>query len=77
MRDLIEGVFSEKDTSKNKIDGIETNSEIKSESDLLVEMKRVEKQMREAAKNLEFEKAAKYRDALKDLKDKFLSGSFS
>ena len=40
-------------------------------------MKRVEKQMREAAKNLEFEKAAKYRDALKDLKDKFLSGSFS
>jgi excinuclease ABC subunit B len=77
VRDLIEGVFSEKDTSKNKIDGIETNSEIKSESDLLVEMKRVEKQMREAAKNLEFEKAAKYRDALKDLKDKFLSGSFS
>ena len=77
VRDLIEGVFSDKDTSKNKIDGIETNSEIKSESDLLVEMKRVEKQMREAAKNLEFEKAAKYRDALKDLKDKFLSGSFS
>ena len=77
VRDLIEGVFSEKDTSKNKIDGIETNNEIKSESDLLVEMKRVEKQMREAAKNLEFEKAAKYRYALKDLKDKFLSGSFS
>ena len=42
-----------------------------------MEMKRVEKQMREAAKNLEFEKAAKYRDALNSLKDKFLSGSFN
>ncbi len=77
VRDLIEGVFSERDSNKGSVNGKEASKEIKSESDLLVEMKRVEKQMRESAKNLEFEKAAQYRDTLKSLKDKFLSGSFN
>ena len=38
-------------------------------------MKRVEKRMREAAKNLEFEKAAEYRDTLKSHKAQFISGA--
>ena len=75
VKDLIEGVFSEKEANRNGREKVDKQTEIKSESDLMVEMKRVEKRMREAAKNLEFEKAAEYRDTLKSLKAQFISGA--
>jgi excinuclease ABC subunit B len=75
VRDLIEGVFSEKEVNAKGKEKVDKETEIKSESDLMVEMKRVEKRMREAAKNLEFEKAAEYRDTLKSLKTQFISGA--
>jgi excinuclease ABC subunit B len=40
-----------------------------SEKDLLRELKRVEREMLESARNLEFERAAQLRDQLKDLKE--------
>jgi excinuclease ABC subunit B len=43
-----------------------------SEKDLAKEIKRLEKQMLEHARNLEFEQAAKVRDQLGRLKDKVL-----
>ncbi|MDP4835938.1 MAG: UvrB/UvrC motif-containing protein, partial [Burkholderiales bacterium] len=70
-------VYSEPSSSGNSKSKTERPAEIKSESDLLVEMKRVEKRMKEAAKNLEFEKAAECRDTLKSLKDRFISGSLA
>jgi excinuclease ABC subunit B len=44
------------------------------ETQLAKEIKSLEKQMHEAAKNLEFEKAAEYRDELKRLKNKLFVG---
>ena len=40
------------------------------EKDLTRELKRLEKEMLEAAKNLEFERAAELRDQLKELKER-------
>ncbi len=77
VRDLMEGVYSERGSNSNSKSQAESPTEIKSESELLVEMKRVEKRMKEAAKNLEFEKAAELRDVLKTLKERFISGSLT
>ena len=77
VRDLMEGVYSERGSNSNSKSQAESPTEIKSESELLVEMKRVEKRMKEAAKNLEFEKAAELRDVLKSLKERFISGSLT
>ena len=44
------------------------------EKDLTREIKRVEKDMLDAAKNLEFERAAHLRDELKDLKQRLFMG---
>uniref|UniRef100_UPI0025D0C693 UvrB/UvrC motif-containing protein n=1 Tax=Nitrosomonas sp. TaxID=42353 RepID=UPI0025D0C693 len=48
--------------------------DVMSETQLAKEMQRVEKKMLSAAKNLEFEQAARYRDELKSLKNKLLIG---
>jgi excinuclease ABC subunit B len=45
-----------------------------SEMQLAKEIKLLEKQMMDAAKNLEFEQAAQYRDELKRLKNKLFVG---
>ena len=45
-----------------------------SETQLAKEIKLTEKQMMDAAKNLEFEQAARYRDELKRLKNKLFVG---
>lgn len=74
VKDLIDGVFSDSESKRRSKDAQNIVPEIQSESQLLVEMKRVEKQMRDAAKNLEFEKAAQYRDTLNILKNRLLTG---
>ncbi len=74
VKDLIDGVFSDSESKRRSKDEQNIGPDIQSESQLLVEMKRVEKQMRDAAKNLEFEKAAQYRDTLNILKNRLLTG---
>jgi excinuclease ABC subunit B len=46
-----------------------------SEKALTRELKRVEKEMLECAKNLEFERAAELRDQLKELKQRLFIGA--
>ncbi|KQP43417.1 excinuclease ABC subunit UvrB [Pseudorhodoferax sp. Leaf274] len=72
VRDLIDGVYSEK--SGKEAERIEQAAlqrakvEDMSEKDVAREIKRLEKQMLEHARNLEFEKAARVRDQLAHLK---------
>ncbi len=74
VKDLIDGVFSQQ--ASDKKDSLRSaKKSFKSESEILVEMKRVEKLMLKAAKNLEFEQAANYRDSLNQLKAQLISGS--
>jgi len=52
-------------------------AEIKNEQQLAALLQQLEKQMREAAKKFEFERAAQLRDRIRALKQKDLSGLFS
>ncbi|MEK9963477.1 MAG: excinuclease ABC subunit UvrB [Betaproteobacteria bacterium] len=74
VKDLIDGVFSQQASDK-KESLRSAKKSFKSESEILVEMKRVEKLMLKAAKNLEFEQAANYRDSLNQLKTQLISGN--
>ncbi len=73
VRDLIDGVYSEK--SGKEAERLEQGAvekariEDMSEKDIAREIKRLEKQMLEHARNLEFEQAARARDQLARLKD--------
>ncbi|MGH8831675.1 MAG: helicase-related protein, partial [Polaromonas sp.] len=70
IRDLIDGVYSEKSGKEaEKLEMQKALVEDMSEKDIAREIKRLEKQMIEHAKNLEFEKAAKVRDQLHVLKE--------
>jgi excinuclease ABC subunit B len=76
VRDLIDGVYSAKtgrDDAKAEIE--RAKMEDLSEKDLAKEIKRLEKQMLEHAKNLEFEKAARVRDQLATLREAALGGA--
>ncbi|MFC5523726.1 excinuclease ABC subunit UvrB [Polaromonas jejuensis] len=69
IRDLIDGVYSEKSGKEaEKLELQKALVEDMSEKDIAREIKRLEKQMVEHAKNLEFEKAARVRDQLHVLK---------
>ena len=70
VRDLIDGVYSEK-TGKEmaKLELERAKVEDMSEKDIAREIKRLEKQMLEHARNLEFEKAARVRDQLAHLRE--------
>jgi excinuclease ABC subunit B len=74
VRDLIDGVYSEK--AGREADRLEQEAlaraqvEDMSEKDIAREIKRLEKQMLEHARNLEFEKAARVRDQLGHLKER-------
>ncbi len=72
VKDLIDGVYSEKSGKEaQKLDLLELQKariEDMSEKDIAKEIKRLEKQMVEHAKNLEFEKAGQLRDQLHLLK---------
>ncbi|MDB5744558.1 MAG: Excinuclease subunit [Polaromonas sp.] len=70
IRDLIDGVYSEKSGKEaEKRELQKALVEDMSERDIAREIKRLEKQMIEHAKNLEFEKAARVRDQLHLLKE--------
>ncbi|AMM23101.1 excinuclease ABC subunit UvrB [Variovorax sp. PAMC 28711] len=78
VRDLIDGVYSEK-TGKEmaKLDLERAKVEDMSEKDVSREIKRLEKLMLEHARNLEFEKAARVRDQLALLREQAFGGAGS
>ncbi|HSV53625.1 MAG TPA: excinuclease ABC subunit UvrB [Burkholderiaceae bacterium] len=70
VRDLIDGVYSEKAGKEaEKLELQRAKVEDMTEKDVAKEIKRLEKQMLEHARNLEFEKAARVRDQLALLKE--------
>lgn len=75
IKDLIDGIYSN-ETAQNNLRAAQAEAryESMSESRMAQEIKRLEKQMLAAAKDLEFEKAAELRDEIKKLKDKLFVG---
>ncbi|KMN47642.1 excinuclease ABC subunit UvrB [Chromobacterium violaceum] len=68
IKDIIDGVYSVEAERKKLVD--EAAVAMMDEKTLAKEIKRLEKEMMEAARNLEFERAARIRDELKQLKEK-------
>ena len=71
IKDLIDGVY-DIDAEKKELKAAQAKEKFErlSEKDLERELKALEKQMMDAAKNLEFERAAELRDRLYQLKEK-------
>lgn len=67
IKDIIDGVYSVEDERKKLVD--KARVAMLDEKSLAKEIKHLEKEMMEAARNLEFEKAAGLRDQLKHLKE--------
>jgi len=69
IKDIIDGVY-DADASRQELKAAQTVAEYKvlDEKTLTKRVKKLEKEMLDAAKNLEFEKAAELRDQLKQLK---------
>jgi excinuclease ABC subunit B len=69
IKDIIDGVYNT-DTARQELKAAQTVAayKIMDEKTLTKQVKRLEKDMLDAAKNLEFEKAAELRDRLRDLK---------
>jgi excinuclease ABC subunit B len=75
IKDLIDGVYNIESAQQDlKAAQIKARYDAMSELQLTKEIKRLEKKMLSAAKNLEFEQAAQYRDELKTLKSKLFIG---
>jgi excinuclease ABC subunit B len=71
VRDMIDGVYDATEAQvQRKAAQSEAAYQAMSEKELTREIKRVEKEMLDAAKNLEFERAAQLRDSLKRLKQR-------
>jgi excinuclease ABC subunit B len=71
IRDIIDGVYDAKTTQREvRAAQDAAGHEAMSETDLAREIRRLEKQMLEHARNLEFEQAGQVRDALRLLKEK-------
>ena len=79
VKDLIDGVYSEKSGKEaerlEQADAQRLRVEEMSEKDVAREIKRLEKQMLEHARSLEFEQAARVRDQLAQLKARFFGAS--
>jgi excinuclease ABC subunit B len=72
IKDMIDGIYDKDEAQRErKAMQDQANYEALSEKQITKEMKRLEKAMHDAAKNLEFEKAADFRDQLKKLRVKF------
>ena len=71
IRDLIDGVFHPQDSLEElHVADEQAQYEVMSEKELSREIKKLEKQMQDYAKNLEFEKAAQTRDQLHLLRER-------
>lgn len=71
IRDLIDGVFHPQDSLQDShVSDEQAQYDVMSEKELSREIKKLEKQMMEYARNLEFEKAAKARDQLHILRER-------
>ncbi len=71
IRDLIDGVFHPQGSlQESHVADEQAQYDVMSEKELSREIKKLEKQMMEYAKNLEFEKAAKARDQLHILRER-------
>lgn len=75
IKDLIDGVY-DSGHAQQQIGAAQAQARYDhmNESQLAKEIKSLEKHMLESAKNLEFEKAAQYRDEIKNLKNKLFVG---
>ncbi len=72
VKDMIDGVYDKDEAQRErKAAQDQAKYESLSEKQIVKEMKRLEKAMHDAAKNLEFEQAAEFRDQLKKLRVKF------
>jgi len=77
IKDILEGAASEAATSSQRINKVAEEMAVyekMSPTDLGKKIKALEEEMFEHARNLEFEEAAKLRDEVKVLQDKFLLG---
>jgi excinuclease ABC subunit B len=76
IREMIDGVYSAQDDQK-KLKALEQSAEVEalSEKDLGKRIKLLERQMLEHARNLEFEKAARLRDQLAQLREQAFGAS--
>jgi excinuclease ABC subunit B len=75
IKDIIEGVYDREEARDQlKAAQAEARYEVMDEKALTQELKRLEKEMLEAARNLEFERAAQLRDQLKALKERLFLG---
>jgi excinuclease ABC subunit B len=75
IKDLIDGVYSAETAQQQlKAAQVRARYDAMSEVQLAKEIRQLEKQMLEAAKNLDFEQAAQYRDEIKNLKNKLFVG---
>jgi excinuclease ABC subunit B len=71
VRDMIDGVYDAQEAqTQRRAAQSEAAYQAMSEKELTREIKRVEREMLDAAKNLEFERAAQLRDSLKKLKQR-------
>ncbi|ULJ61017.1 excinuclease ABC subunit UvrB [Wielerella bovis] len=78
VKDLIDGVYSE--SGGEQVSGSLKKSkskkiEIHSEEDAIAEIARLEKQMQQAARDLQFEEAAVIRDRIQNIKENLLFGA--
>jgi excinuclease ABC subunit B len=78
IKDIIDGVY-DIDEERRQLKAAQAHSKYEAmpEKDLERELKRIEKEMLDAAKNLEFEKAAELRDRLYQLKEKLFGVALS
>jgi excinuclease ABC subunit B len=75
IKDLIDGVYDIKDEAAHrKVAQIQARYAAMNETQLAKEIQQLEKAMLKAAKNMEFEQAAEYRDEIKNLKNKLFIG---
>ena len=75
VRDMIDGIYDSQEAhDQRRVAQAEASYEAMGEKELTREIKRVDKAMLEAARNLEFERAAELRDELKKLKQRLFVG---
>lgn len=75
IKDLIDGIYNIKDeAAQQKVAQVQARYAAMDETQLAKEIQRLEKAMLGAAKNMEFEQAADYRDEIKNLKSKLFIG---